>query len=216
MTYEFLPGPQPGEPPMKFRPDFADRVLQAYEKHEHRRKRQTIAVVLTLGLVGGVFVMSTRLSDEGQRPAIAHSQPRPVRPIVPPAAVRLPGPSQNAVREQTPAIVHASAHAERPRVNVAQVSTTAPQQSQGREQTSGRPQLAHDRSVALVTTRKETEPQEVVIRLDGKEYRCPPDFWETLDRQPSIKKVHAGQLVKAQDRILADLRRCRAVPTPPE
>lgn len=200
---------------MKFRPDFADRVLQAYEKHERRRKRQTIAVVLTLVLVAGVFVMSTRHSDEGQRPAIAHSQPRPVRSMVP-AAPRLPGPSQNPAREHTPVIVHASTHVERPPVNVAQVSTTAPQQSQGREQTSGRPQLAHDPSVALVTTRAETEPQEVVIRLDGKEYRCPPDFWETMDRQPSIKKVRAGQLVKAQDRIRADLRRCRAVPTPPE
>jgi hypothetical protein len=201
---------------MKFRPDFADRVLQAYEEHEHRRKRRTVAVVLTLGLVGGVFVMSTRLSDEGQRPAIAHSQPRPVRPIVPPAPVRLPGPSQNAVREQTPGIVHGSARADRLPVNVAQVSTTAAEQNQGREQTSGRPQPAHDPSVALVTTRKETEPQEVVIRLDGKEYRCPPDFWETLDRQPSIKTVRDGKLVKQQGRALPELRRCRAVPTPPE
>lgn len=102
MTYEFLPRPEPGEPPMKFSPGFADRVLERFREGQRRRKRRrTIAVVVTaLCLVGGVFLLSARMMDAGRTPSVPQTQAGPVvTPLVKPAPAQQPAPAQNAVRQ---------------------------------------------------------------------------------------------------------------------
>ena len=101
MTYEFLPGPEPGQQAVTLSPGFTDRVMERVERHVRQRKRRrTIAVVLiALCLVGGVFLLGTRRLDQGGTPGRPETQAGPVTPLVKPAPTQQPAPQQNAVKQ---------------------------------------------------------------------------------------------------------------------
>src|SRR5260221_13070553 len=103
MSYEFLPGPEPGQQAVTLPPGFADRVMERVERHlRQRKRRRTIAVLLTaLCLVGGVFLLSARRLDQGRTPGLPDRHAGPVTPLVKPAPLQRQAASRGIVQART-------------------------------------------------------------------------------------------------------------------
>src|SRR5258708_26008425 len=104
MTYEFLPRPQPGQPSMRFPPGFADGVRQGIREYKRqKRRRRAIAIVVTaLCLLGGVFIISMRLVDDGRWPGIPQGQPgHAATPALNAGSAQQPASSRDTVKPET-------------------------------------------------------------------------------------------------------------------
>ena len=193
MTYEFLPQEEPGKPLVTLSPGFTERVMQRIEARERTQKRRRMsAMALTiLLLLGGIFALSARRTDQGRSPdAPRVQQAGPVTPRVKPAPSPQPAPPRIAVKG-APSGVSPARH------------------DHGDSHVDGPPD-GIDRAVAAAGAA--AHPGEVALTIDGTAYRCPADIFQRTAQ--SANQVEEASNVPPAEILARQLRRCRLVTAP--
>src|SRR5258708_7178970 len=193
MSYNLLPTEEPGKPLMKVPPGFTDQLMQRIadrRRREKRRRRMTFALVATclVASTAGIYQWSTRQAAGVQKVDLARKQPGPV----------------TAQRQAAPVM---------PAIGPA-IPQTAPTRNAVKRAAPSRLRTGHDNPVARASAAN--RPEDILITVDGKAYRCTPGIMRGSDNRGSqVEQVSDGKRPKYTAQIPPGLTGpCRAVPSP--
>ena len=183
MTYDLLPREEPGKPLIQPSPGFTDRLMERIDAYERQqRRRRTSATLLTV--ICGVGAIFIFGTRPTDDPGKAGIPQKQAGPVTPAVEQAMP---------VMPAMPHA-----------------APTRSAAKQHAPGARSTAHDHPVASASA--VDPPDYIVITLDGKEFRCPPEVLRGSNNSEDQIEQVSNDGKPANHKIAPrGTRRCRAV-----